>query len=100
MEYLDFLKRSFFTDSFTVSTLFSSRSVNALQPDCSRRASLPPTACRWQLLIFIKNSKYILWLWSDLGIRCSMRAGSPMMGNQIPDHTILRQEYIPKGSGY
>ena len=30
---------------------------------------------RWQLLIFIKkHSKYILWLWSELGVWCDMKA--------------------------
>jgi hypothetical protein len=44
MEYLDFPKEAFVLLLFTVSHCFSSRSVNALLPDCSRYAALPPTA--------------------------------------------------------
>ena len=41
---------------------------------------------RWQLLIFIKkHSKYILWLWSELGIRCAMRARQSKTGTQISE---------------
>jgi hypothetical protein len=32
-----------------------------------------------------KHIKYILWLWFDLGIRCAMRAGQPVTGNQISE---------------
>ena len=46
----------------------SSWSVNVLQPDCSRCASLPPTV---QVAVIKsslrKHSKYILWLWSEFG---------------------------------
>jgi hypothetical protein len=39
--------------------------------------------CRWQLLIYMKTHfKYILWLWSELGIRCAMRARQSKTGTQ------------------
>jgi hypothetical protein len=39
-----------------------------------------------ELLIYMKKHfKYILWLWSELGIRCAMRAGLSKMGTQISE---------------
>jgi hypothetical protein len=39
---------------------------------------------RWQLLIYMKKHfKYILWLLSELRIRCAMRPGQSKTGTQI-----------------
>ena len=65
-------QRSFYTVAFHCPTSVSQR---AGMPFCLTTADIKPhlQQGRWQLLIFIKkNSKYILWLWSDLGVRCAM----------------------------
>ena len=81
MEYLDFSKEAFILLLFNVPPLFLkqvSLTAAGVQPRLQQ--------CRWQLLIFIKKHfKYILWPLSDLGIRCAMRAGQSMMGNQISE---------------
>jgi hypothetical protein len=68
------LQSSFYTVAFHCPTFVS----QAGQPPFSLTASgVKPCfqQHRWQLLISIKkHSKYILWLWSDLGIRCVMRS--------------------------
>jgi hypothetical protein len=43
-----------------------------------------------------KHIQYIFWLWSDLGIRCAMRARQPMMGNQISEPYQFKTEVYAK----
>jgi hypothetical protein len=43
---------------------------------------------------------YSVWLWSDLGIRCAMRAGQSMMGNQILEpYQSKTERYMSRGRG-
>ena len=83
MEYPDFPKEAFVLLLFTVSHCFSSR---LLRPFSLTAAGVQThlQQRRWQLLIYMeKHFKYILWLWSELGIRCAIRAGQSKMGTQI-----------------
>jgi hypothetical protein len=47
-----------------------------------------------------KYMEYILWLWSDLGIRCAMRAGQSMTGNQISELYQSKTEVYAKRSRF
>jgi hypothetical protein len=51
----------------------------------------------WQKFINTKKYiKYIVWLWSDLGIRYAMRASQPMTGNHISELYQSKTEVYAK----
>ena len=70
------LQRSFYTVAFHCFT-FVSQAGQSTQFSLTAAGVKPYLQLsRWQLLLLFikKNSKYILWLWSDLGIWCAMWA--------------------------
>ena len=60
--------------------------------------SLVSSKREWQKFINMnKFIQYILWLWSDLGIRCAMRAGQSMTSNQISEpYQSKAQVYVKR----
>jgi hypothetical protein len=63
----------------------------------SESMQLTSSKSRWQKFIDMKkNFKYKLWLWSDLGTRCIMRASQSMTGNQISELYQYKTEVYAK----
>jgi hypothetical protein len=80
-------QRSFYPVVFQLSRLCFFKQVSQCLTACFQQVcSSTSSKRRWQKFIYMKKHiEYILWLWFDLEIRCAMRAGQSMMGNQISE---------------
>ena len=77
-------QRSFYTVAFHCPTFVFQAGQSTPYSLFLERVQLTNSKSRWQKFINMKKHfKYILWISSDLGIRCAMKAGQSMTGNQI-----------------
>ena len=101
IKYLDFPKEAFILLLFNYLNFVFQAGQSLLTAWFQQACSYASSKCRWQKFISMKKKhiEYILWLWSDLGIRCAMRPVSQWRATRFWNYINLRQRYMPRGRG-